>query len=51
MAKKKIKLKGSNFWDKNKPINKVRKTKVTSHKEQSLTHKKPINKVAITNNK
>ena len=46
MAKKKIKLKGSNFLDKNKPINKVRKTKFTSHKEQSFTHKKPINKVA-----
>ena len=46
MSKKKIKLKGSNFFDKNKPINKVRKTKFTSHKEQSFTHKKPINKVA-----
>ena len=46
MAKKKIKLKGSSFLDKNKPINKVKKTKITSHKEQSLTHKKPINKVA-----
>ncbi len=43
---KKIKLKGSSFFDKNKPINKVRKTKVTSSKENTFSHKKPLNKVA-----
>ena len=40
--KKKIKLKGSSFFDKNKPINKIRKTKSSSPKENNLHHKKPL---------
>ena len=50
MAKeKKIKLKGSSFWDKNKPINKKRK-KVRNSKihESSLSKKRPLNKVTKT---
>ena len=43
--KKKIKLKGSSFLDKRKPINKKRKVKVVTRKVNSLNKKKPINKV------
>ncbi len=46
--KKKIKLKGSSFFDKNKPINKIRKTKSSSPKENTLHHKKPLNKMSKT---
>lgn len=43
MAKeKKIKLKGSSFWDKRKPINKKRKVKVTNKNRYSKS--KPLNK-------
>ena len=46
MAKeKKIKLKGSSFWDKRKPINKKRKVKVASKNSGSFSKKRPINKV------
>ncbi|MBQ8681302.1 MAG: penicillin-binding protein 2 [Bacilli bacterium] len=44
MAKeKKIKLKGSSFWDKRKPINKKRKVKVAT-KDSSAVKRKPLNK-------
>ncbi len=44
--KKKIKLKGSSFWDKNKPINKKRKDSSTSKKHDNHSSKKrPLNKV------
>ena len=45
---KKIKLKGSSFFDRNKPINKVRKTKKGSPKEPFISHKKPLNKINKT---
>lgn len=46
MAKaKKIKLKGSSFWDKRKPINKKRRVKVSSNESHRFSKKKPINKV------
>ena len=42
---KKIKLKGSSFWDKRKPINKVSKKKnVSIYKENSSSRRKPINR-------
>ena len=47
MAKeKKIKLKGSSFWDKRKPINKKRKSKAVGSRDSHK--KKPINKVVKT---
>lgn len=48
MAKeKKIKLKGSSFFDKRKPINKKRKkSRVVLSKDQSFSKKRPINKVS-----
>lgn len=46
---KKIKLKGSSFFDKNKPINKKHKTqKVSTHRDHVLSKKRPINKVTKT---
>ena len=42
---KKIKLKGSSFFDKHKPINKKRKSSHSSVKEYSLTKKRPINRI------
>ncbi len=42
---KKIKLKGSSFFDKNKPINKIKKSKTKPSKEITFSHKKPLNKV------
>lgn len=46
MAKeKKIKLKGSSFWDRRKPINKKRKVKVARIASNGISKKGPINKV------
>ena len=43
---KKIKLKGSSFFDRHKPINKKRKKERVVNKSNSLTKKKkPINKI------
>ena len=48
MAKeKKIKLKGSSFWDKRKPINKKRKRqRSVSRQENNFAKKGPINKIS-----
>ena len=47
MAKnKKIKLKGSSFFDKRKPINKVRKKSSKVVHESVLSRKRPINKIS-----
>ena len=43
--KKKIKLKGSSFFDRNKPLNKIRKKKTLQPKEDRLSKRKPINKI------
>ena len=43
---KKIKLKGSSFWDKRKPINKKgKRPRVDLHKENRFNKKAPINKI------
>ena len=42
---KKIKLKGSSFFDKHKPINKKRKAVRSVIKEDSLSKRRPINKI------
>ena len=42
---KKIKLKGSSFFDRNKPINKKRKSSHSVVKEDALSRKRPINKI------
>ncbi len=46
--KKKIKLKGSSFFDKNKPINKPRKKTNNKVKIDKLSSKKPLNKIPKT---
>lgn len=47
---KKIKLKGSSFWDKRKPINRVsKKNKISSYKEIT-SKKRPINKIKKARN-
>ena len=44
---KKIKLKGSSFFDRNKPINKKRKSpRVVVQKDSIFSKKKPINKIS-----
>ena len=43
--KKKIKLKGSSFFDRNKPLNKPRKSKPLTPKEDRLSKRKPINRI------
>ena len=43
---KKIKLKGSSFFDKRKPINKKRKTNNNKIKIDLLSSKKPLNKIS-----
>ena len=45
---KKIKLKGSSFFDKNKPINKKRKSNRVAVKEDRFSKKRPLNKVSKT---
>ncbi|MBQ6494696.1 MAG: penicillin-binding protein 2 [Bacilli bacterium] len=47
---KKIKLKGSSFFDKRKPINKTRKVKNNKVKIDKLSSKKPINKISKPKN-
>ena len=45
---KRIKLKGSSFFDKNKPINKKRKSNRVAVKEERFSKKRPLNKVSKT---
>ena len=45
---KKIKLKGSSIWDKNKPINKKRKMKACVKSIDSYSKRKPINRSSKT---
>ena len=47
---KKIKLRGSSFFDRNKPINKKRKSpRVVVQKDSIFSKKKPINKISKQN--
>lgn len=49
MARKKIKLKGSNIFNKNKPLNKSKKKKNQSPKlNNSISKRKPLNKITKT---
>ena len=41
---KKIKLKGSSYWDRRKPINKKRKMKEAVRSIDSFSKKRPINR-------
>ena len=45
---KQIKLKGSSFWDKNKPLNKKRKVNAAIRSINSFSKKKSINRVSKT---
>lgn len=50
LKQKKIKLKGSSFWDRRKPINKKRKVKVAIKNINNFSKKRPLNKVTKTKN-
>jgi hypothetical protein len=43
---KKIKLKGSSYWDRKKPINKKRKMREAVKSIDSFSKRKPINKIS-----
>ena len=47
-GKKKIKLRGSSFFDRHKPINKKRKSSYSMPHEDRVSHRRPINKVTRT---
>lgn len=47
---KKIKLKGSSYWDKRKPINKKRKMRDAVKSIDSFSKRRPINRVSRSNN-
>ncbi len=40
---KKIKLKGSSFWDRKKPLNKIRKTNNSKKSINKFSKPKPLN--------